>query len=239
MPGANTSGAPDVVKDLAVAFSGQSKLGNRLWIGIIAVTLLIVLPAPPSSSGKSYRELPFGFGSVESNDFDLIALVILVVLTIAFCQAHAQAIRAYRLAHQTIDRLGLAGTESMVSSRQFFDLLAIPSLTRVAPLPQLLLTSAQKLSRYRCVSFSALNWLASFYFLILKFVANLVIFGLPAIALVIGCHRLLSNQSVSMWAYAVTATGLVALLALVQVAVTEFCGTVRVARRFRKNGVSV
>lgn len=236
MPSPDISGAPDVVKDLAEAFSGQSKLSNRLWIALIAVTIFIILPVPLSNSGKSDRELPFGFGHVETNDFDLIALVILAVLTIAFCQAHAQAIRAYRLAHQIIDRLELAGTDSMVSPRQFFDFLAIPSLTRVGPLPQLLLKSAQNFSRYRCLSLLVLNWLASVYFLVLKFVANLIIFGLPAIALVIGCQRLLSNQSVSMWAYAVAATGLVALLALAQIAVTEFCETVRGARHFHEMG---
>lgn len=244
MPSLNTSGAPEVVKDLAEAFSGQSKLSNRLWIALIAVTFVIILPVPLGNSpvplgnsGESYRELPFGFGHVESNDFDLISLVILAVLTIAFCQAHAQAIRAYRLAQKIINRPELARTESMVSARQFFDLLTIPSLTRVAPLAQLLLKSAQNLSRYRCLSFSALNWLASIYFLILKFVATLIIFGLPATALVIGCQRLFNNQSVSMWTYAAAATGLVALLALVQITVTEFCQTVRLARRFQENEV--
>jgi len=88
VPSADTSGVPDIVKNLAEAFSGQSKIGNRLWIGVIAVTSFIVLPAPPSSSGKSDRELPFGFGYVDSSDFDLIALLILAVLTIAFFVRH-------------------------------------------------------------------------------------------------------------------------------------------------------
>lgn len=125
----------------------------------------------------------------------------------------------------------------MITTRQFFDFLTMPALTRVAPLAQLLLQNAQKLSRYKWVSLSALNSLALIYFLILKFVAALIIFGMPATALVTGSQRLLSNQSISMWAYAAAATGLVALLALVQIAVIELYQTARAARRFQKNGV--
>lgn len=214
MLGVNSNGASKLVKDHAEAFSAQSKLSNRLWITLIALIFVVVLPVESSSCPKSAHNLPFGIGCVDPTLFDPISFFMLAVLTIAFCQAHAEAIRAYRRAQNDIDKMGERTSDLVKNQRQFFDTLSIPSLSRVGSLPVLILAVFYPSN--------TLTILASIYYLVLKGIAVLVHLGIPLFAFVFVWNRLQGSGEVPCWVlWAGTATGVVTLLALVQILVVE------------------
>lgn len=72
---ANSSNASQYVKDLAEAYSVQSRLSNRLWISVIVISLLILLPIISPDGNLSHRELPFKYGVVDRAIFDVTALL--------------------------------------------------------------------------------------------------------------------------------------------------------------------
>ncbi len=68
--------------------------------------------------------------------FSVVGIIMLSVLIIAFCSAHAQSLRTQKL-EQNI----LKGNDTPVLShhpKDYFDFLQIPSLTRMVPLAQIL-----------------------------------------------------------------------------------------------------
>lgn len=192
----------------------------------MAVTILVVLPGQEVDSGELLRNLPFGLGPVDPNVFNIITFFILAVLAIAFCQAYAQSIRVHRLAHQTIKTLNTAETDVFVGARDFYDFFIVSTLTRVAPLPQLLFVGKNRSAVY--------NYLCMVYYLFLKLVVALIIFALPATALWFGFQSSFDNQSVATWVvYLAQISGVLALLALAQVGFEDLRSILKVARLFK------
>jgi hypothetical protein len=195
---------PPMVKDLAEAVSTQAKFANRLWVVLIAMTLLVLLPPPLGGASPATRQLPFALGIVESSAFNVVALAVLGSLIIGFCQAQAQCIRTTILAHRFLDTLAGATTiAGTVHPRDLFDALRTPTLGRAAPLPQLLQGKFQFFPdkpkcppwRRRC---------SVIYYVFLKLLAFVVYLVLPAVALymahwAIGNDRA-STQAIPSWA---------------------------------------
>ena len=229
----NSNGTSQLVKDHAAAFSAQSKFSNRLWITLIALIFVVVLPAVPAGSSScpvSYRNLAFGIGCTDPVLFDLISFFMLAVVTIAFCGAQAQAIRGYRRAQDDIDKMRERTTDQVARQREFFDSLAIPSLSRVGSLPVLILAIFR-----RSV---ILNILASIYYFSLKFLAVSVHIGIPIYALGSTWWTLHGNESVP-WGlqWIGTAIGVVTLVALAQILLMELFHIGRTLGKFMKGEI--
>lgn len=226
----NSNITSQLVKDHAAAFSTQSKLTNRLWITLVALIFVVVLPAGPSNCVEPYRYLTFGIGCVDSILFDSISFFMLAVLTIAFCQAQAQAIRGYRHAQNVIDKMGEPTSDLVAVQRQFFDSLAIPSLERVGSLPVLILATTSPSGTIKI--------LTSIYYLFLKVLEILVHLGIPIFAIVFTWARLQGNELGPLWLLWIgNGTGVVTLGALAQICYLEVVHAMGTFRKFTKGEI--
>ena len=207
-----------LVKDLAEAVSIQAQVANRAWISLTTVALFALVPQASVQNGNT--SLPFGI-KVDLEWFPLVVFCVLVVLIIFFSSAHAQQMRAQKLAHSVIDSLDTKHhADNIVHPRDLFDMLRMPSLNRVAPLAQLLKGSTPGTSKYsiwrRIVAVS--------YYILLKLVGLVVFFGLPGAAL---WHSLDKFSHSGLYRFqfvagAAITISIVAAVALVQVSLTDF-----------------
>jgi len=226
-----------VIRSLAEAPSTQSKVSNRLWISLAVLSLLVLFP-PTSVSTSNVRELPFGLGEVDSASFDIIICPMFSILVIAFCQAHAQTVRASLLAHRAIDQLGNSIELLGIHPRDLFDAFRHPALTRVAPLPQL----SQGPHQFEPEFSECPQWrkdVTGVYYVVLKFVATGVYFFLPAYSLIVAFLGLTPDSSSSCLmcgAYVlIYLVGAVAGLTLLHLFVAEYL-YVREVRNHLVNG---
>jgi len=201
-----------LVRELADGVSTQAHVANSAWIALMTVALLAVLPRAPADHGDV--SLPFSLGQVDQNWFQTVVFCILLVLSIAFASAHAQQVRALKLAHSTIDSLGKGlPTNGQIYLREGFDMWSKPSLIRVAPLAQSLKGKYQFFPE----SQNCPTWLrlaSVVYYVLLKLASLIVYFGLPSWAL----WKAHASVSVSggLWG-ALALGGFLAGLALFQV----------------------
>jgi hypothetical protein len=209
-----------VVRELARAVSTQAQVANRLWIVLMTVAFFAVLPLEPTD-GK--LPLPFGFGKVDAVLFHSIVYSILVVVALAFASAHAQQVRAQRLAQDVVDSLSTTAVRvDEVHLRELFDMWRLPSLNRVAPLAQALRGKYQFYkTRTECPQW--LRGVTIVYYVLLKLTALLVFFGLPLWALW-HAHASISVSG-RIFEVALFGGGVLAGLALLQVALTELIYT--------------
>ena len=148
---------------------------------MMTVALFAVLPRVPTNNGNV--SLPFNLGEVDPTWFHAVVFSILVVLVIAFASAHAQQVRAQKLAHAVIDSLA-ADLESgdPIRPREWFDMWRMPSLMRVAPLAQ----SLRGRHQFYATKQGCSTWLRLVsigYYGLLKLASLVVYFGLPGWAL--------------------------------------------------------
>ena len=132
---------PDIVRDLADGISVQTRTLNRLWLTMIVLAVFVVLPESANTTPSQGRQFPFGFGTVNPEWFNPFACIFLSILSIAFASAHAAVLRGTLLAHAAIDSLEQDSAKKLpgaFSLREVFDLLRLSSITRVAPIAQLL-----------------------------------------------------------------------------------------------------
>jgi hypothetical protein len=162
--------------------------------------------------------LPWNIGEVDGTWFHAIAFFILVVLCIFFAAAHAQQIRAQRLAHAVVDSLiANQSSDDIVHPRELFDMLRMPSLNRIAPLAQLLRGKYQFYSSAeKCPEW--LRVISVGYYGVIKLVSFLVFFCLPVWALWRAYSMVLLT---GWWRVAVITGGCVAGITLVQVLLTD------------------
>jgi hypothetical protein len=213
------------VKDLAAAVSTQAQVSNRTWLALITVSVVAVLPR--SSAADGTVALPLGLGSVDPASFHLVVVALLVVLIIGFAAAHAQQVRAQRLAQRAID--SLADSEDLhlgMHARDLFDAFRMPSISRIAPLAQLLkgldsfYGTSNRVSRARRI-------LSVAYYLALKTVSWLVYFGFPAVALWLSVWKI---NATGIAAFALTVIGTIATVPLVHVFAVDIAYVVQVSR---------
>ncbi|HLG59760.1 MAG TPA: hypothetical protein VI485_30755 [Vicinamibacterales bacterium] len=204
-----------VVKELAGAVSAQAQVANRSWLALIIVAIVASLPRAKSAD----TALPFGLGVVEPGSFHLVMFGLLAVLIIGFAAAHAQQVRAQRLAQRALKAL----TENAVlggsiHARDLFDMLRLPGVNRVAPLAQLL--KGQD-AFYNSVT-EVPTWrrnVSRWYYLLLKAASWLVYFLYPGVAL----WASFALISAPWWAWWPSlAAGLVSTAALLHVFVVDF-----------------
>ncbi len=197
------------VKELTQAVSIQAQVANRVWLGLMAVALVVV--ARTASGGKT--TLPF-VGDVDVALFHTLLFWMLIVLTIAFSSAYSAQFRAHKLAQSFItSNLKSHKGRGGVHPRDLFDMLRFPTFNRVAPLAQRILgkaqfyTGAEKTPKWRTVA-------ATIYYLLLKLVSLAVYFGLPAFAL-FDSWREMSLQS--HWWWLATVAGGLAMVTVLEV----------------------
>jgi hypothetical protein len=137
----------------------------------------------PHAPANGAVALPFSLGDVPLVWFHGIVFSILGVLALAFASAHAQQIRAQKLAHDVIDKITASFTpNNNLHPRDYFDMLRTPSLTRVASLSQVLrgkhqfFASAAGLPAWR-------RRMTAVYYALLKLVSLIIYFLLPLSAL--------------------------------------------------------
>lgn len=205
----------DLIKQLADAVSVQAKFANRTWLAMVTVSLFAILPRVPSDGTLV---LPFSLGKVDQSSFYLVVFGVLAILTTAFASAHAQQVRAQKLAQKSLDSvISKLPKHFEIHPRDWFDVLRTPSLNRLAPLAQMLRGKYQFFPESRTCPY----WLRSLtvvYYGFLKAVSFFVYFGLP----VWGLWHAKALVVASGWLrIAVDVGGLVAILALLQVLVSD------------------
>lgn len=207
-----------LVKELADAVSTQAKVSNRFWIVLMTAALVALLPRVQQSNQAEQVALPFQLGEVDPLSFHVVIFVILVTLTIAFASAHAQQVRAQKLAQRRLDLLAAFQSEvSGLHPRELFDILRLPSVNRVAPIAQYLRGKYQFFDAVpSCPRW--LRTLSTWYYLLLKVVSLGIYFGLPALALWHSYDRLPITGPL-MWL--LTGVGAIAAVTLLQVIVAD------------------
>ncbi len=183
----------DTVKDRAEAASTQSKFANWLWLALIFISVVVLIPRPAGQPGAPV-ELPFDLGEVEPGVFHFVTFFMLSVLLVAFCQAHAQTVRAHRLARRAMGPVN--PNDEVVPGmhpHDLFDALVTPSLSRVAALPQMVRGDYQfhpesaSCPRLRRV-------LTTILYAYLKAIAVIVYLFLPAAAMGSSLWRFVTGQ---------------------------------------------
>lgn len=168
---------PSIVKELAAAASIQAQAANRLWLALMTVVVFALFHRSPSPTGGA--DIPGGIGSIPDAAYVPVLLVLLAVLSVAFASAHAQHVRAQKLARRKLK--ADCGTGSK-HSQELFDMMCEPSVIRVAPLSQSLRLDWQ----FHDTAGGCPPWLiriSAVHYAILKLGAILVYFGLPQAAL--------------------------------------------------------
>jgi hypothetical protein len=204
----------DRIKDLAAATTVQTEVANRAWTTLMTVAVLAVLPRPQVAE----IALPLGLGTVPPVSFHLAMFSMLAVLIIAFSAAHAQQVRAQRLAMNALAALGNESiSESKIHPRDYFDMLRSPSLTRVAPLAQLF----QGVDAFYGSSRRPPSWrrrISVPYYVALKIVSWVVYFGFPTAALWLSFVRM---QPAAPWWWPLCIVGVVSTMPLVHVLLVD------------------
>ncbi len=206
----NQREAAKVAKDLAEGISAQSRHSNRVWLALIAASVLAVYPDVEHGLVK----LPFSLGSVDVSTYSIVSYLILAALMISYCHTFATAHVAARIVRETIESFKLEAAKQ--KAWDAINLHQISPLSRVAPLA--LLLNRPKI--------------AAIYYCMLKFAAIAVLFGIPFSAVVVAFLRI-SKGAVGPWIYALALVAFcITLVAATQMLVVEFLHTKNVARLF-------
>lgn len=194
-------GSTETIKDLAEAASNQIKIANRIWIGLIILSIFVILPRSNIQETKTIP-LPFDFPDAEPIYFYFVSILLLSVFIIAFCIAQAQSIRALMLAHRVIDKIKeITIPKETIDPRDFFDMLVIPSFGRVAPLPQLARGKHQFFPESsKCPKF--LLRFTTFYYIVLQLLSIVIYYCVPGLAFAIAIIRyfeIAESQNLCTW----------------------------------------
>jgi hypothetical protein len=228
----NDAARSSLVKLVAEAASVQAKVTNRLWLAVIAVTIVVFLPTTP---GATTVQLPFNLGAVPPGAFYPVVFAILSILAVALAAAHAQQVRADRIAHHVVTELSSgAGKREPVSLhlRDLLDILRHPSLTRVAPLAQVITGHYHSQIKSDDSQGPGTNkrraWTLAAFYLLLKLFTLVVLFVIPMAGVVVAYRRV--TMALDGWLlYVLALTGLVAFLSLLLAAIADSRSVRRVA----------
>ncbi len=185
----NENKIPSVVKDLAEAASKQTEVANKYWIYMAIICLFVLIPKPIGLEKNSLLKLPLDLGEVETRYYYLVLLILVSVLTISFCSAHAQVIRVQFLFDRAIDRYKLIENNMYkLHPRDLFDVLRLPALSRVAPLA-LIARGEKQFYTDAIVITKARKILTGIYYILLKILSFSIYVGLPVFTLVFGMYK--------------------------------------------------
>ena len=233
-----------LIDTISGATSIQAKITNKLWLSVMVVTIMILLSTISGENNSTMAKLPLNLGEVSVDVFYPIVFMILSVLMIGLAATHAQQIRADKIAHYIIENLSshsetdlskVNSTGNILHLKDLFDILRYPSFTRVAPLPALLTNfyhTQQIIGKKSSNSiFECIQRLArSIIYIILKFVALVVLFILPIFTLVLSFNRV--KEYVEGWLfYVLLIFGIVAFLTLLAIAIVDFKYILHISRK--------
>jgi hypothetical protein len=192
----------------------------------MTVALISLLPEASGKNGEV--ALPFGLPPVPANWFYPVLFALLLVLTIAFAAAHAQQVRAQKLAQRYVDSVSNGPNIAGMHPRELFDMLRLPSLNRVAPLAQSIRGPFQFYSdKANCPWY--LKVVSVVYYVLLKLVSMAVYFGVPAYALW-QTHGKLQPASYAS-RLIVLGSGIVAAVTLMQVFLSDVLYSAKVCKK--------
>lgn len=169
-----------LIKDLASAASTQAQVANRLWLTLITVAMFALYHKVDPNPADEEISLFSGWLMIQPADLYPVLFLVLIVLSIAFASAHAQQVRAQKLARRQIKHL--RSHENGASPAELFDMLCQPSVIRIAPLAQSLRWKYQ----FHDTAGGCPEWLwytSGAYYAALKFSAIAIYFLLPLWAL--------------------------------------------------------
>ena len=176
----------DLIKELASAVSLQTDVSNRSWLTLILVSVVALLPREQATEVS----LPLGLGAVSAPWFHFVMFFLLVILGIGFAAAHAQQVRAERLAYDALKHLVDEPLSALrIRPRDLFEVLRIPSVNYIAPIaqqfrdPHKFDSSAPRPPSWRQPA-------SKMYYVSLKVVSWFVYFGLPLLALWLSFARI-------------------------------------------------
>jgi hypothetical protein len=211
-----------IVKNLAEACSTAAKIENRTWLGTIAVSVVLLLPPTLGATTSPSVELPL-LGSVPTSVLSPLAFLTLAILIIALSSAHAQHIRADSRSHSII-RSMYGEVMTGLTPRDYFDILRVPSFTRVAPLAQWIRGRWQ----WESESTPCPLWrraAGTLLYIVLKLVVLVVLFLSPGIAIWVGYGRVRSSNLHQPWLALLGVAGGIAIGSLVLITIADGIGT--------------
>ncbi|OGU57883.1 MAG: hypothetical protein A2V66_17580 [Ignavibacteria bacterium RBG_13_36_8] len=206
------------VKQLAEAVSTQTKVANKTWLTTMIVALLILFPPINKDNPQDNVTLLFNIATVNATIFYPVVFAVLSVLIVAFSSAHAQAVRAQKLAHKSLNKINTSALFG-IHPKDYFDMAQSASVNRVAPLAQLVRGKFQ----FRDNSNSCPKWLillTSIYYLFLKIIAAVVFLLLPAFAYWKAYQAAIDTQNVPNWSIIFLA--IIGFSSLIVVAISDF-----------------
>ena len=185
------------VKQIADAVSTQVRTVNRTWFVTIGVALLVLFPPLNAGTTSGVVALPFQLGSVDGFYFYPTVFALFSVLIVAFATAHAQTARAQKLALLALRKIQSSALLG-IHAQDLFDMFRYASVNRVAPLAQLLRGKYQ----FQEMAASCPTWLrliTALYYFLLKLVAALVYWLLPAYAYWLAFKKAEESGLISNW----------------------------------------
>jgi hypothetical protein len=203
----------------------------------MTVSFIVLFPRIESGNPQSVATLPFNLGQVPTATFFPLAFLILAILVIALASSHAQQVRASRLAQRIIDGLPkyLTSEKITLHSRYLFDILRVPSLTRVAPLAQIIRGDSRLPEEEQQASVLR-RGLSTLLYVVLKLVTLVVFFVLPGAALVY-CYGRASRAGLGGPPLrGIQVAGLLALLALLIATVADIGYGIGAGERLWRQG---
>ncbi len=168
------------VSGLADGYSTQAKTTNSFWI-VLIISSIIALVGRVDERGLI--ELPFTLGKVIASDFYTVSMILISTVTIVFSAAMAQTLRSRMLIQKAIEDLSHDDRYvGKIDMQDYFDSVATPTYTRVAPISQILLGKRQFFGEGKQNPF--IRTIATILYIVLKCTTFVFLYFIPIYALI-------------------------------------------------------
>jgi len=228
---------PEFLIQLIQGYSTQTRIASRIWIALSLASIFAIIP--------SKVKMPYGLNDVPASDFYPFGAALISILIVSYGSVHIQGVRVRKLIERTLNGLRehvhLPGN---IDPQDALDSIISPSANRLAPIAQFLQGKFQFFPESRECSRFLLS-LSIIFYILLKLLNFIVMFGLPGYALFYSFEKgQLFSPDLSPWNIPVyffwftCAMGLLTLVVLaysdVEYSIQAFA---RIAKRlFSKNG---
>lgn len=170
----------DFIANLANGYSTQAKATNTFWIVLIISSIIAIVGR---NDEKGLIELPFTLGKVIPTDFYTISIILISTVTIVFSAAMTQTLRSRMLIQKAIEDLSESERYvGKINIQDYFDSIATPTYTRVAPIAQFLLGKKQFFGEGKQNKF--IKSIATILYIALKLTTFVFLYLIPAFALI-------------------------------------------------------
>ncbi|MFT3911428.1 MAG: hypothetical protein QM737_18540 [Ferruginibacter sp.] len=220
----------EFIEKMSAGYSTQSKTANTFWLVLIISSIVALIGRKDENN---LIDLPFTLGKVISMDFYSVSLIIISVVAIVFSAAMAQMLRTRMLIQKVID--DLSEKEKYIGKihiQDFFDSIATPNYTRVAPISQFMLGKNQFFGTGKPNKF--LKFFATFFYIILKLTVFGFLYFVPIIAVNrcwINLDFTASNSSIHVSKLLLIFITVLAAISMVILLIGDIKSIARVSRR--------